>query len=182
MDLVAVIAGDALTGTHKSVAFVQAFLILTSCALPKRNLGEDKTMLFAGVAIRYVFFASSFEISKKRAFVRMAIELGLDRPLTGMNDEREALNRERTWLSCFCVDRVLAIQFGKPAMIRSEKYARSAQEWYRKSALNTPFDVHESALVDALLIWTDFEAAVRSTIYRFAKMIKIIIETAFLGH
>lgn len=52
MEMASVNAGNALIGAHKTVAVIQAFLILAVYAVPKRKLGEDKTILFASLAIR----------------------------------------------------------------------------------------------------------------------------------
>lgn len=100
----------------------------------------------------------------------MAIELGLDRPATTRCDEREALNRTRTWLCCIGLDRTHAANLGIPPMIRSEQFVCSSPRWYRMSTLNIQFDVHLCALVDALTVWDDFDLAVSRTLYSVAMM------------
>jgi transcriptional regulatory protein LEU3 len=94
-------------------------------------------------------------------FDRMAIEIGLNQPLPAGCDERASLNRTRTWLNCFYVDVSYATQLGKMPMIsRHDHLARTSQNWYRSSALSSPFDIHLCACVDILHIFADFRAAV----------------------
>jgi transcriptional regulatory protein LEU3 len=92
---------------------------------------------------------------------RMAIELGLNQPFPPGCDERECLNRTRTWLICFCVDGSYATQFGKMAMIPlNDHLARNSRHWYQSSALTSPFDIHLCAIVDIHLVFADFRKAV----------------------
>lgn len=91
----------------------------------------------------------------------MAIELGLNQPLPPDNDERESLNRTRTWLNCFCVDGSHATQFGKMPMIPlNDHLARNSRDWYQNSPLASPYDVHLCAYVDILLVFADFRSTV----------------------
>ena len=91
----------------------------------------------------------------------MAIELGLNQPFPPGCDERESLNRTRTWLICFCVDGSYATQFGKMAMIPlNDHLARNSRHWYQSSALTSPFDIHLCAIVDIHLVFADFRKAV----------------------
>ena len=58
----------------------------------------------------------------------MATDLNLHRKTSthsaetaeGKAREREVHNRERTWLICFCLDRSLSAQMGKPTSIKEE--------------------------------------------------------------
>jgi len=94
-------------------------------------------------------------------FDRMGIEIGLNQPLPAGCDERESLNRTRTWLNCFCVDVSYATQFGKMPMISlNDHLARTSRNWYRSSALSSPFDIHLCAYVDILHVFADFRSAV----------------------
>ncbi|KIM80774.1 hypothetical protein PILCRDRAFT_822045 [Piloderma croceum F 1598] len=136
-------AGKALTESSKSVDIVQAFLLLAVYPVPKRKWSDDRSWLLMGVAFR------------------MAIELGLNQPFPPGCDERESLNRTRTWLICFCVDGSYATQFGKMAMIPlNDHLARNSRHWYQSSALTSPFDIHLCAIVDIHLVFADFRKAV----------------------
>ncbi|KDR81549.1 hypothetical protein GALMADRAFT_134980 [Galerina marginata CBS 339.88] len=132
-------AGKGLVEGDRSVEVCQAYLIMAVYPMPKKKWIEDRSWLLMGVAIR------------------MAIELGLNQPPPPSCDEREALNRTRTWLNCYCVDGSHAIQFGKMPMLPPDDYlARNSRHWYKSSALNTPFDVHLCAFVQMIIhmvIW-----------------------------
>ncbi|KAF9480102.1 hypothetical protein BDN70DRAFT_905913 [Pholiota conissans] len=128
------LAGQGLVEGHRSVDVCQAYLIMAVYPMPKKRWVEDRSWLLMGVAIR------------------MAIELELNQPPPPTCDEREALNRTRTWLNCYCVDGSHATQFGKIPMLSLDDYlARNSREWYRSSPLNTPFDVHLCAYVQILM-------------------------------
>ncbi|TRM57554.1 fungal-specific transcription factor domain-containing protein [Schizophyllum amplum] len=127
-------AGKALVDGFKSVDACQAYLLLGTYPMPKRNFADDRSWMFLGVA------------------VRMAQELGLDRPSSPELPMREQLNRTRVWLHCYCVDGAHAVQLGKPAMITPADFlARTSTTWYQTSPLNTPFDIHLCGYVGSIL-------------------------------
>ncbi|KAJ3726150.1 fungal-specific transcription factor domain-containing protein [Lentinula raphanica] len=137
-------AGNALTYGAKKIDICQAYLLLGVYPSPKKRWAEDRSWLFMGVAIR------------------MALELELHLPPPSDCDEREALNRTRTWLNCYCVDGSHAIQFGKMPMLRLDDYmARTSQDWYRSSPMNTPYDVHLVAYVQILIIMAKWRSVVQ---------------------
>src|SRR4051794_39233192 len=77
-------------------------------------------------------------------------------------EERERLNRIRTWLTCFCVDISHATQYGKMSLLPVDDYvARNSRDWYRSSQFNLPMDVHLCAYVEMLLIMSKFRAEVQ---------------------
>ncbi|WFD29652.1 hypothetical protein MSPP1_000662 [Malassezia sp. CBS 17886] len=125
----------------KSTEIVQGFLLLTLYNQPAERYEEDRTWLFAGVAIR------------------MAQDLNLHRkcmtPEGPENEEleREIMNRERTWYLCFCVDRTLSSQMGKPHCIREDWIIRHASEWCMQKYAR-PWDFGICALVDLLRVQT----------------------------
>ncbi|KAJ6596817.1 fungal-specific transcription factor domain-containing protein [Mycena vulgaris] len=138
-------ASAALIGGSTGVDICQAYLILAVYPIPKKKFVDDRSWLFMGVAIR------------------MAIELGLNQPNPPTCDERERLNRTRTWLNCYCVDASHAIQFGKMPMLGLDDYvARTSQEWYQSSSLNlnSPFDVHLCAYVSIILLMAKWRRTV----------------------
>ncbi|KAJ4480604.1 fungal-specific transcription factor domain-containing protein [Lentinula edodes] len=137
-------AGQALVDGAKKIDICQAYLLLGVYPSPKKKWAEDRSWLLMGVAIR------------------MALELELNLPPPSDCDEREALNRTRTWLNCYCVDGSHAIQFGKMPMLRLDDYmARTSQNWYRSSSMNTPYDVHLVAYVQILIIMAKWRATVQ---------------------
>lgn len=89
----------------------------------------------------------------------MALELELNLPPPPDCEEREALNRTRTWLNCYCVDGSHAIQFGKIPMLRLDDYmARISKDWYRSSSMNTAYDVHLCAYVQIILMMSKWRS------------------------
>ncbi|KAG6854333.1 hypothetical protein C0991_008228 [Blastosporella zonata] len=133
-------AGRALIDGSKSVDVCQAYLLMAVYPVPKKKWTEDRSWLLMGVAIR------------------MAIELELNQPPPDTCNERERLNRTRTWLNCYCVDGSHAIQFGKMPMLRLDDYlAMHSREWF-KTPMNLPFDVHLCAYVHIIIIVAEFRA------------------------
>lgn len=135
-------AFDVMSRGSKSPEIVQGFLLLTLYNQPAERYEEDRTWLFAGVAIR------------------MAQDLNLHRKCPSPpgstlseEEEREILNRERTWYICFCVDRTLSAQMGKPYSIREDWIIRHASEWC-KHKYSRPWDLGICALVDLLRVQT----------------------------
>lgn len=135
-------AFDVLSRGYKSPEIVQGFLLLTLYNQPVERYEEDRTWLFAGIAIR------------------MAQELNMHRkcvmPPEARADEatmRHVLNCERTWYICFCVDRTLSAQMGKPYSIREDYLIRHAPDWCVQE-LSRPWDLGICALVDLLRVQT----------------------------
>ncbi|THH27370.1 hypothetical protein EUX98_g6816 [Antrodiella citrinella] len=76
------------------------------------------------------------------------LSLNLDKPSTAKpkNEQhaRELLNRTRTWLAVFNLDRSTGSQYGKPAVISNNDYlATHSGEWWNSSPYNmNGFDIH----------------------------------------
>ncbi|PPQ88004.1 hypothetical protein CVT25_001083 [Psilocybe cyanescens] len=124
-------AGKGLVEGDRSVEVCQAYLILAvypaSAYYADRGVNAD-------------------------LYVRMATELELNQPPPPHIEGREALNRTRTWLNCYCVDGSHAIQFGKLPMLRLDDYiARNSRNWYKSSSLNSPYDVHLCGYVQMII-------------------------------
>jgi hypothetical protein len=70
--------------------------------------------------------------------------------------ERELLNRTRTWLNLYNLDRSTSAQLGRPASIRPDPIIRSCKEqgrrpaWWKSSPVNDPFDLHLCAYTDLM--------------------------------
>ncbi|TFK42647.1 fungal-specific transcription factor domain-containing protein [Crucibulum laeve] len=135
-------AGKALIDERRGVDVCQAYLLMAVYPVPKKKWTEDRSWLLMGVAIR------------------MAMELELNQPPPAGCDEREGLNRTRTWLNCYCVDGSHAIQFGKQPMLRLDDYvARKSRNWYKLSPMNTAFDVHLCAYVQIIILMAEWRHA-----------------------
>ncbi|WFD18320.1 hypothetical protein MCAP1_000521 [Malassezia caprae] len=135
-------AFEVMSRGCKSPEIVQGFLLLTLYNQPVEWYEEDRTWLFAGVAIR---MAQDLNLHRKNVM-----------PPEAKADEakmRDVLNRERTWYICFCVDRTLSAQMGKPYSIREDFLIRHASEWCIQP-FSRPWDLGICALVDLLRVQT----------------------------
>ncbi|KAF8597278.1 hypothetical protein BDV93DRAFT_562453 [Ceratobasidium sp. AG-I] len=141
-------AATALIDGWKSVELVQAYILMSVYPVPARRWEEDRTWLYLGLAIR------------------MATDLNLHLPwqgkASGEAHEREILNRTRTWLICFNLDRSGATQFGRPPTIREDYIIRKSDDWYKRSKFNMSIDVHLTAYTRLLRIVARFLANVYS--------------------
>ncbi|KZT35974.1 hypothetical protein SISSUDRAFT_1050554 [Sistotremastrum suecicum HHB10207 ss-3] len=132
----------------KSVELSQAYLLLSIYSMPARRWEEDRSWLYLGIAIR------------------IATDLNLYRPSSAKpaneTQERELLNRTRTWLICFNLDRSTSTQFGKPFTIKEDFIVRGANNWYRSNQYNHPYDIHLCAYSRLLRIVARFHGEVYS--------------------
>ncbi|KAJ7692180.1 hypothetical protein B0H14DRAFT_3046906 [Mycena olivaceomarginata] len=115
-------AGTALIGGQKRVDLVQAYLLMATYPVPSRRWDEDRGWIYLGLAIR------------------MATDLNLHLPSTAT----PMLNRARTWLHCFNLDRSMGSEYGKAPTIRNNDFiATHAEDWWRSSPYNLPHsDIH----------------------------------------
>ncbi|KAG8820410.1 hypothetical protein FRC17_010157 [Serendipita sp. 399] len=121
-------AASSLMDSKKSVELCQAYLLLSMWPLPSRKYDEDRAWLYLGLAIR------------------MAMDLDLHLPtnvdVTSEQQQREILNRTRTWLICYNMDRSSSAQLGKPMTIHENFIIKDSALWYQRSAYNHPYDLH----------------------------------------
>ncbi|KAF8514669.1 hypothetical protein JB92DRAFT_2718976, partial [Gautieria morchelliformis] len=141
-------AATAFVDGVKSVEAAQAYLLLSVYGLPARRWEEDRSWFYGGLASR------------------IATDLGLHRasatrPLSERH-ERELLNRVRTWLNVYNVDRSSSTQWGKPTGVTEDAAIRSAKAWYRRSRYNHTHDVHLVAYTELLRIVSRFHEKVYS--------------------
>jgi hypothetical protein len=128
----------------KSVEIVQAFMLLTLWNTPAERFEEDKTWLFSGVAIR---MATDLNLHRK-SVASVSGHQPADDPAV-LEREREILNRERTWLVCFSIDRSISGQMGKPWTIREDWIIRNSRHWCLQR-LSQPYDMGICGLVELL--------------------------------
>lgn len=171
MDLARDAAGRALIDGSKSVDVCQAYLLMAVYPVPKKKWTEDRSWLLMGVAIRcatcllYDVYVAHLLLSS------MAIELELNQPPPPTCDERESLNRTRTWLNCYCVDGSHAIQFGKMPMLRLDDYlARNSRQWHKSSPMNMPFDIHLCAYVHIIILVAEWRSFTGHNFSRVSEM------------
>ncbi|KAG8934710.1 hypothetical protein FRC02_009412 [Tulasnella sp. 418] len=132
MHFAKVAASTSLTDGWKSIEICQAYLLMSVYQLPARRWEEDRSWLYLRLAIG------------------MATDLSLHQPVKvtkflNETHEREILNRERTWINLFNLDRSGATQFGKAPSIKEDSIIRHPGAKYRNELL--PFLVNYSRLV-----------------------------------
>ncbi|KAI0370391.1 hypothetical protein BV20DRAFT_1074886 [Pilatotrama ljubarskyi] len=143
-------AGSTLIGGQKSVETVQAYILLSLYPVPARKWEEDRCWVYLGLAIR------------------IATDLNLHHPNTveAKNEQhaREMLNRTRTWLNCFNLDRSMSSQYGKAPVISNTDYVASHSEWWWKSSpYNMPgFDIHLCAYNAELKVLAEYRFTIFS--------------------
>ncbi|KAH7915024.1 fungal-specific transcription factor domain-containing protein, partial [Hygrophoropsis aurantiaca] len=134
-------AAQALISPLKNTETCQAYLLLSVYPIPRKRLAEDRSWIFMGVAFS------------------LARELGLDDNPPASLDEREKLNRTRTWLNCFCVDGSYSTQSAKLPMIsRNDYMAFQSRNWYISSPLNLTVDAHLCWYVHAITAMLEYQA------------------------
>ncbi|KAI0661577.1 hypothetical protein C8Q70DRAFT_664218 [Cubamyces menziesii] len=143
-------AGSTLIGGQKSVETVQAYILLSLYPVPARKWEEDRCWVYLGLAIR------------------IATDLNLHHPNTvqPQNEQhaREILNRTRTWLNCFNLDRSYSSQYGKAPIISNTDYIASHSEfWWKSSPYNLPgFDIHLCAYNAELKLLAEYRYTIFS--------------------
>ncbi|KAF8579154.1 hypothetical protein K439DRAFT_1360225 [Ramaria rubella] len=141
-------AATSLIDGWKSVELCQAYLLMSIYSVPARRWEEDRSWLYLGLAIR------------------IATDLNLHQPtstkITSEKHEREVLNRTRTWMICFNLDRSTSTQLGKPSTIKEDFIIRNSSDWYKRSAYNLSYDVHLCAYTELLRLVTRFHEEVYS--------------------
>jgi hypothetical protein len=121
-------ASAALIKGWKSVELCQAYILMAVYGPPARRWEEDRGWVFIGLAIR------------------VAMDLNMHIPSTSKpqseRQAREALNKTRTWMICYNMDRSTGTQFGKPCTIKDEYIECHPPDFYKSSPYNSPYDVH----------------------------------------
>ena len=98
----------------------------------------------------------------------IATDLNLHHPNTvqPQNEQhaREILNRMRTWLNCFNLDRSYSSQYGKAPIISNTDYIASHSEfWWKSSPYNLPgFDIHLCAYNAELKLLAEYRYTIFS--------------------
>ncbi|TFK46636.1 hypothetical protein OE88DRAFT_1637889 [Heliocybe sulcata] len=141
-DLTRKLSFDVPAKGYKSVEVVQAYLLLVlwGCG-PVERFEQDKTWFLMGMAIR---MATDLNLHRKQPNVSHETAEGKSR-------DREVHNRERTWILCFCLDRSLSAQMGKPHSIKEDFIIRNSMQW-SKAPSAIPGDIGLAAYASLLQI------------------------------
>ncbi|KAG8996728.1 hypothetical protein FRB94_008065 [Tulasnella sp. JGI-2019a] len=129
MHFAKVAASMALTEGAKTIEICQAYILMSVYSQHARRWEEDRSWLYIRLAIA------------------MATDLSLHVPSSTTKflderHEREILNRTRTWLICFNLDRSGSTQFGKPPSVQENVIVRHSADWYKRSPNNHCYDIH----------------------------------------
>lgn len=141
-------AANALINGWKSVELCQAYLLMSYYAVPAKRWEEDRSWLYTGLAIRLATDLNLHQVSTVKSNTEKAA--------------REVLNRTRTWMICFNLDRSVATQFGKPSTIKEDYITRHCKDWYKSSPYNDKYDIHICAYSTLLRIVAEFHEAIYS--------------------
>ncbi|SJL15610.1 uncharacterized protein ARMOST_19113 [Armillaria ostoyae] len=112
----------------KSIELCQAYILMSIYAVPERSWDRDQGWLYTGLAVS---IATTLYLNRT-AKINSASE----------NEEREYLNRVRVWQICFLLDQAVAIQLGKPYMMKEDTIIHHLGEWRRQSQYNLDYDVY----------------------------------------
>ncbi|KAI0950445.1 hypothetical protein AcV7_008909 [Taiwanofungus camphoratus] len=147
MEIATYAAVEALRNERSiTIESCQAYLLLSVYPMPRKRWADDRRWLLTGIALR------------------LAQDLKLDQPAPPEYDERERLNRTRTWLNAVCLDRLHASQLGKPPMAKLDDYVvRTVRAWYNPSSMSLPFDIHTCGYAEIHLLMAEFWQTVRET-------------------
>ncbi|KAG8750329.1 hypothetical protein FRC14_000635 [Serendipita sp. 396] len=136
-------AASSLMDSKKSVELCQAYLLLSMWPLPSKKHDEDRAWLYLGLAIR------------------MAMDLDLHLPtiveVSSEQQQREILNRTRTWIICYNMDRSSSAQLGKPMTIRENYIIQDSETWWQRSKFNHPYDLHLCQHTTLMRIMSSFQ-------------------------
>ncbi|KAF8590632.1 hypothetical protein K439DRAFT_1627613 [Ramaria rubella] len=157
-------AGTALNGRKsKTIETCQAYLLLGVYVPPSRTFREDRAWVFYGLAIR---IATDLGLHlPERPHTQEQLDDDPDLP-TAEYHERLRLNRARAWLNCFCTDRSIATQLGKPpAIVMRSPVPFDLRVWWRASPWNMEGDLHMCAYASLLLVMAGFHEVVYGDAY-----------------
>ncbi|OBZ72956.1 Protein priB [Grifola frondosa] len=141
-------AAQALLNGWKSVELAQAYILMSLYGVPARRWEEDRSWLYTGLAIRIATDLNLHQVSN--------VQPKSDR------QRRELVNQCRVWLVCYNLDRSTATQFGKPSTIKEDFLIRNSADWYKRSPMNSPFNIGTSAYAQMLRIMSGFHDTINS--------------------
>ncbi|KAK0234469.1 hypothetical protein EDD85DRAFT_774367 [Armillaria nabsnona] len=111
----------------KSVELCQAYILMSMYAVPERSWDRDQTWLYTGLAVSIATALHLDQMPK----INSATE----------SEEREHLNRVRVWQFCHLLDQAIAIQLGKPCMMKEDTIIRHSGERCIQSLYNLDYEV-----------------------------------------
>lgn len=113
-----------------------------------KSFQEERGYIYLGLAVRCEFRHSLVPSPHFYRFCSLAMDLNLNRPSVTkvVNDqhERELLNRTRTWLILFSMERAVSVLVGRTLTLPDDPVASNCMTWWKSSRLNLPWDKHIS--------------------------------------
>ena len=162
-------AGSCLIGGQKSIEAVQAYILLSLYPVPARRWEDDRSFMYLGLAIRSAVSRLFIFAALTMILCRVATDLKLHHPVTAAAGEnelraREMLNRTRTWLNCYNLDRSTGVQYGQSPVISNKDYvANHTDDWWKSSPYNLQgFDVHTCCYKAELSVLAEFRERIYS--------------------
>ena len=109
-----------------------------------KSFQEERGYVYLGLAVRCEKSSFSCLVSNFYRLHRLAVDLNLNRPSVTkvVNDqhERELLNRTRTWLNLFSMERAASVLVGRTLTLPDDPVASNCKTWWHSSRFNLPWD------------------------------------------
>ncbi|PSS11025.1 hypothetical protein PHLCEN_2v3321 [Hermanssonia centrifuga] len=135
-------AANSFLDGWKTVEMCQAYALMAAYMPAARRWDEDRTWFYSGIAFR------------------LAIDLDLNRPPsvkpTDERSEREILNRLRTYVVCYIMDRCFCINLGKAFMVPEDELIRNVASQFYGWKYQHKADGYLVSLVELFRIMTRF--------------------------
>ena len=134
-----------------------------------KSFQEERGYIYLGLAVRCVSCRSLASSPLFNRRCSLAVDLNLNRPSVTkvVNDqhERELLNRTRTWLILFAMERAASVLVGRTLTLPDDPVASNCTTWWQSSHLNLSWDKHisEYAEVRPMSVLQPFKLTFYST-------------------
>jgi hypothetical protein len=134
-----------------------------------KSFQEERGYVYLGLAVRCGFCHSPARVHFFNRLDRLAVDLNLNRPsvtkVVNEQHERELLNRTRTWLVLFAMERAASVLVGRTLTLPDDPVACNAKAWWQSSRLHLSWDKHisEYAEVRPVTLLHHFKLTLRST-------------------
>jgi hypothetical protein len=133
-----------------------------------KSFQEERGYVYLGLAIRYKFFHCLRSSPHFYRLYSLAIDLNLNRPPVTrvINDqhERELLNRTRTWLIAFAMERAVSVLVGRTLTLPDDHVVCNSKTWWQSSRFNLPWDKHLSEYAEVKFYAHQSPAAPRTDV------------------
>lgn len=142
-------AAEAIVDGWKSAEVAQAYIFLSLYSVPSRKLEEDRSRIYASLAVR---IASDLNVRASAG----------KKP----RDEAEALeiaNHRRLWMACYTLDKQTAATFGEQSTVREGSLIGASPDGFSGAVSGeNPFDIHLTAKLQLMRDLTRFHGEIYS--------------------